>query len=286
MGISKGLADEQPADSRRMSTCVDAHEPLSPLAKFCRDKLTSSNGCYYHDKTIHTVDLKEALEIERPRVVEALTPKLKPPKIQRSSSAAGLHVDTKSKFEPKGAPMDFLRSPMHYKQLRRLSLIEKDVNVQKAVSYFSKVQETNELSAQIRSGARNRSSSMPCLHPASKDSSDTKGSKDSTQVPRKESKGRAPDSKDSTQVPRKDSKEGQKEAAIAAKAKMLKALGMAAPRPNLLAASAVKAFETAAQPEPEKKGSKMGAIGGSMMSGKNTLLQRLKAKQAMLATME
>lgn len=272
MGISKGLADEQPADNE---------EPLSPLAKFCRDKLTSSNGSYY-GKTIHTVDLKEALEIERPRMVEALTPKLKPSKMKRASSAAELHVDTKSNVTPMGASMDFPRSPSKSIQLRRLSLIEKDVNVQKAVSYFSKVQEANELSAQIRSGARQRSSSVPCLHPGSKDSSDKKGSKDSTQVPRKDSKEKAPDSKPMEPAPAE-----KKEEPSAVKAKMLKALGMPSTgldRKSMLAATAVKALETAA--EPERKVSKMGAIGGTMIAGKNTLLERLKAKRAMLATIE
>jgi len=239
----------------------------SPLSKFCKDRLQDIDGRL--PARIHKVDLKEALEIERPRIVS------------RNPRASSLCRAT-SKDSDQDGTVSRPHSRQSCAEQRRLSVDEKSMNLQKAVNYFHMVKETNEMTAPIRSsskGSCRRHHSTPCLEKAGS----RKNSKDSTQ-----------------QQSRRGSREAEAQAALEAvasqeandftdptpnpgkaRARLLAALGMTMPgqeRKSLLAMTAINAIASAGQ--IEKKEAKNGEIGGQIFRQRNSLLDRLKERRA------
>lgn len=244
--------------SRPQSAGLD-DGPCSPLSKFCKDKLTDIDK-RLQAAIVHKVDLKEALEVARPTVVS---------RYPRSASAASL---ARAVTVDSGLARTFPRE--HH----CLTKNEKDKKFQKAVDYFEKVQQANELAAQIKPGTLKRNSSTPAI--VGKETT-PKGSKES--VARKDSKDKVPAAAPASEE-KKDAaaSEGQGNA----RAKFLKALGMPKERKSVLVLTAIKAIESAGEPAADKKRGSTSEIGGSVVMGKNTLLARLKAKRESLATIE
>lgn len=261
---SKGysIAEQQLEDAIRPQSAGAAEcTPRSPLSKFCKDKLSDMDK-RLHAAIIHKVDLKEALEIERPRMVS------RNPRTLNLTRAETLDCDNSGR--PRSRSMATLEH-------RRLSRDEKDVNLQKAVDYFHKVKEANEMAEEIRAksraGTARRNSSTPCLGTGSR-----KGSKDSSKSSRRGSKDGLALTNGAAEEPAEDGKNPGK-----ARARFLAALGMPQERKSLLALTAIKAIGEGGQ--AERRASTNGQIGGQIFLEKNNLLERLRRKRDSIAPM-
>jgi len=244
------------------------------MGKFVKDQFKEPDGApKRRSSVVHKVDLKEALEIDRPAIV-----------MRQPNLRAGLLNDSPKKAQTldglAGSPGK-RHSLLSQMEKRSLSIDEMDNNVQKAVDYFSMVKKVNEMSQDIRSGPRAliKQTSLPELH----GKNDRGGSKDAAGGSRKGSKGNIPpaDAK-KAEEPKKE----EEAKPMNARAKFLAAMGLPQDRKSLLASNALKALASAGsednagggEKKEEKKPANRSSIGGSMHTGKNTLLARLRER--------